>query len=215
MCGLVVLFSPEGLVSTDELARMTSALRHRGPDDFGYAHVDMARSTYRFWRDDAPRAERLAGVLFGHRRLSILDLSSGGRQPMATPDRSLVIAYNGEIYNFLELRDELRACGVEFETGTDTEVLLRAYERWGTECFARFNGMWALCLWDARRKVLIASRDRFGVKPLYWTAVDGVWVFASEIRAIRLYPGRTAVVTSEACCAIWRQARSIAATAPP
>ncbi|MCC6609932.1 MAG: asparagine synthase (glutamine-hydrolyzing) [Burkholderiales bacterium] len=189
MCGIVTLFSAEQLLSTDVLASMTHALRHRGPDDFGYAHVDIARSRYRFWRDDLPRGERLAGVLFGHRRLSILDLSSAGRQPMTTPDRSLVVAYNGEIYNFLELRDELRSAGVEFRTETDTEVLLRAYERWGSECFLRFNGMWALTLWDGRRKVLLACRDRFGVKPMYWAAVEGAWVLASEIKSVRHYPG--------------------------
>jgi asparagine synthase (glutamine-hydrolysing) len=127
--------------------------------------------------------------MLGHRRLSILDLTPGGHQPMFNDDGSLAIVYNGEIYNYLELRRSLEQQGATFRSQSDTEVLLKAYEAWGTEAFSRFNGMWAFTIWDGRQKKLLACRDRFGVKPLYYTQVDGIWAFASEIKALLAYPG--------------------------
>ena len=108
---------------------------------------------------------------------------------MFNDDRSMVLAFNGEIYNFVELRAELRSHGVDFRSRSDTEVLLKAYEHWGPAAFEKFNGMWAFALWDGRERKLIASRDRFGVKPLYHTRVDGTWVFGSEIKALLAFPG--------------------------
>jgi asparagine synthase (glutamine-hydrolysing) len=131
----------------------------------------------------------LSGVLFGHRRLSILDLTRSARQPMLSDDGLSLLCFNGEIYNFVELRDELRAYGVSFRGTGDTEVLLKAYEHWGSEAFNRLNGMWAFALWDGRRRMLVVSRDRFGVKPLYWARLEGVTIFGSEIKAILAYPG--------------------------
>ncbi len=148
------------------LEAMVDCQRHRGPDDCG------------IYRDPS------GVVALGHNRLSILDLSAMGHQPMASADGRLWISFNGEIYNYLELRDELR--GYPFRTGTDTEVILAAYDRWGENCLDRFVGMFAFLLWDAYEQRLFAARDRFGVKPLcYAVTRDGGLVLASEPAAIR------------------------------
>lgn len=143
---------------------MTSVIAHRGPDDHGHFI-------------DGP-------VGLGFRRLSILDLSQNGHQPMQSDDGSLRIIFNGEIYNYIELRDELRSHGFHFRTGTDTEVILAAYRQWGKDCLTRFNGMWAMALWDFAHRELFCARDRFGVKPFYYYRDDRRLIFASEIKAI-------------------------------
>jgi asparagine synthase (glutamine-hydrolysing) len=143
---------------------MGEILAHRGPDGSG---------TY------------LDGEIgLTNRRLRILDLSQAADQPMSTPDGSLWLTFNGEIHNYVELRRQLRSCGINFLTGTDTEVVLHAYARWGPDCFERFNGMWGLALWDARERRLVLSRDRFGIKPLYYSVRDDRVCFASEAKAI-------------------------------
>jgi asparagine synthase (glutamine-hydrolysing) len=189
MCGFVTIVTAPGQsVSGPVLSRMTEVLAHRGPDDTGFAWVDPAGGSVR----TAPRMTpdlRPSGVVFGHRRLSILDLSPAGHQPMVSEDGLSVLCFNGEIYNFVELREELRSRGAQFRGSGDTEVLLRAYEHWGAEALNRFNGMWAFVLWDGRRRKLIASRDRFGVKPLHYARVGETWILASEIKAILAYPG--------------------------
>lgn len=144
---------------------MVRRLAHRGPDDEGIEDLDAC--------------------VLGHRRLSIIDLSDRGHQPMALADGNLWISYNGEVYNYLELRRELEGLGAEFRTDTDTEVVLAAYDRWGVECLSRFNGMWAFALWDGRKRQLFCARDRFGEKPFfYWPQPEGIY-FASEIKAFR------------------------------
>ena len=165
MCGLVATISFDGLPADPALLRRASdSLAHRGPDDAGIA-------TY-------------GPVGLGFRRLAILDLSPGGHQPMDSADGGVTIVFNGEIYNYLELRDELQQLGRSFRSSSDTEVLLQAYEQWGGECVSRFNGMWAFVIYDRRRQCLFASRDRFGVKPLYrWSDGDRL-ILASEIKAI-------------------------------
>lgn len=189
MCGLVTLVLGSGrTVAPRLLHSMTDALAHRGPDGFGYAAVEPDRGTVRQWTETSPEGE-IGGILFGHRRLSIIDLTRCGHQPMASDDQDLVLAYNGEIYNFVELRAELEQIGHHFRSRSDTEVLLKAYAEWGTAAFNRFNGMFALTLWDNRRKTLVAARDRFGIKPLYVAQVDGDWLFASEIKALLQFPG--------------------------
>ena len=145
------------------LERMTDSLFHRGPDAGGSFHADE--------------------VGLGHRRLSIIDLA-GGRQPMATPDGQLVIAYNGEIYNYRELRKDLAADGMHFETESDTEVLLRLFERYGLDAFPKLNGMFALAVWDRRRRELTLARDRVGIKPLSFVEHAGRLYFASETKAL-------------------------------
>lgn len=143
---------------------MTRALSHRGPDDSGvWVHGPIG---------------------LGHARLSIIDLSPTGRQPMSTPDGRVTIAYNGEIYNFPELRRALEAEGAQFRGRSDTEVALHAYVRWGTAAFARFNGMFAFALWDESQQRLYLVRDRFGIKPLFYHPFDGGVVFGSEMKAI-------------------------------
>ena len=148
-----------GIVET-----MTAALAHRGPDDAGF-YSDFS-------------------IALGFRRLAIMDLSDAGHQPMKSPDGRFVIIFNGEIYNYVELREELRGLGYDFRSSGDTEVLLRAYQAWGADCLARLNGMWAFLIYDRRRRTIFGSRDRFGVKPLYLYRADNAFLFASEIKGI-------------------------------
>ncbi len=168
MCGIAGIVQLDGApVDADLLGRMVEQLRHRGPDDAGI-------------RCDGP-------VGLGHARLSIIDLAGGG-QPMATADGHYLVSYNGEIFNYLELRDELVAAGHTFRTRSDTEVILAAYRRWGPRCVERFNGQWAFALWDRRDRALLLSRDRLGVRPLYYTRLAGRLLFASEIKALLADP---------------------------
>lgn len=190
MCGFVtILTAPGHELRPSVLTGLTRMLDHRGPDDTGYAAVDPRSGNVRSWRADEPIEGNLSGVLMGHNRLSIVDLSPAGHQPYVSEDQSLVLAYNGEIFNYVELRDELRAAGHSFRGGSDTEVLLRAYEHWGVACLERLNGMWSFALWDGRERKLVASRDRFGIKPLHFARVGETWVFASEIKALLGFPG--------------------------
>jgi asparagine synthase (glutamine-hydrolysing) len=170
VCGIAgTLDLRPGLGSAEELAAgMTDALAHRGPDDAGL-FVEPP-------------------VVLGNRRLSILDLSVAGHQPMESEDGRLWLTYNGEIYNYKELAQELRACGHRFRSLGDTEVLLHAYLEWGPDCLSRLNGMFALALWDRHLRELFCARDRLGVKPFYYTVAGGRFRFASEIKALLLDP---------------------------
>lgn len=162
------MVSVSGSVDADAVRRMTDGLIHRGPDDHGY------------WADDH--------CALGHRRLSIIDLSPAGRQPMANADSRVQITFNGEIYNFQQLRRELESEGYLFRTQTDTEVILHAYDRWGDGCVKKLRGMFAIGLWDVRRKHLLLARDRVGKKPLFYARLgDRLW-FASEIQALLTVP---------------------------
>jgi len=169
MCGLVGVCHLTGeSVEADILRRMTDVIAFRGPDGQGVY-------------TDGP-------IGLGHRRLAVIDLSPAGQQPMANDAGELVLVYNGEVYNFQELRAELEAAGHRFRSRTDTEVVLRAYEVWGEACVERFNGMFALAIWDRRRRRLWLARDRYGIKPLYWYHRAGLLLFASEIKAILEHP---------------------------
>jgi asparagine synthase (glutamine-hydrolysing) len=188
MCGFVSIYSADScLFRPSVLHAMTDSLRHRGPDDVGYAI--LGSSAHVSWKEAQPDALETAGVAFGHRRLSILDLSDAGRQPFQSADGQLWMVYNGEIYNYVELRRELRGLGHSFHTDTDTEVLLTAYRQWGQACLQRLNGMYAFLIWDGLSRTLFAARDRLGIKPLYYSCVNGIWLFASEVRALYRYPG--------------------------
>lgn len=169
MCGIagVVNLNNE-TPDLDLLKRMADVIAHRGPDDAGYY--------------------RSEGVGLSHRRLSIIDLSARGHQPMASDDESLWIAYNGEIYNYLEIRRDLIARGHIFKSDSDTEVILRAYQEWGEEALSLLNGMFAFVIWDCRKKSLFAARDRVGIKPFYYYFDGSVFVFGSEIKAILRHP---------------------------
>jgi asparagine synthase (glutamine-hydrolysing) len=174
MCGIAGLWRMDGKVGDDPVAnaiRMADAMRQRGPDDKGV------------WMSD----DRC--VVFSHRRLSILDTSSRGHQPMLSVDGRQVIVHNGEIYNFLELRADLERGGARFVTGTDTEVILAAYRRYGVDCLSRFNGMFAFAIWDGEDRSLFLARDRFGVKPLLFYWQGGLFLFASELKGIKAFDG--------------------------
>jgi asparagine synthase (glutamine-hydrolysing) len=169
MCGIFSALSRRGAAAPD-YSELLETIRHRGPDGCGGVGVAV--------RGDAPGAAR---TWLGHVRLSILDLSDRGRQPMETPDARFVVSYNGEIYNYVELRDELRAMGAEFRTETDTEVLLQAWAVWGEACLPRLEGMFAFVMVDRERAVATLVRDPFGIKPLYYVETPELVLAASEI----------------------------------
>jgi asparagine synthase (glutamine-hydrolysing) len=166
MCGIAGIVELRGGQVDTSLARLTDLLAHRGPDGAG-SWFSMDRS-----------------VGLGHRRLAIIDPGEGGRQPMLSTDGRHVIVYNGEIYNFLELRSELEKAGRRFHTQSDTEVILAAWQQWGEGMLARFNGMWALAIHDVQSKEIFLARDRFGIKPLLYALTPERFVFASEMQAI-------------------------------
>lgn len=165
MCGICgyLHFEKERPSSIETVKRMADTLVHRGPDSEGY-YVNK-------------------NIALGNRRLSIIDLVSGD-QPMFNSDRSVVVVVDGEIYNFIELREELKTYGCEFKTSSDTEVILKSYEKWGMNCLNRFNGAWAIAIWDEKKKQLLLTRDRMGEKPLYYSVYNNTMVFASEIKAL-------------------------------
>lgn len=165
MCGISGIINKRGAaVDAAAVRAMNASIAHRGPDGEGEY----------FWKN----------LAFGHRRLSIIDLSECGHQPMVYRSGDLVLTFNGEIYNYLELREELQEKGHEFHSRSDTEVILAAYAEWGDACVERFNGMWAFALLDRKRQRIFCSRDRFGVKPFYFTESDGLFAFGSEIRQL-------------------------------
>ncbi len=166
MCGIAGKWQLRNRVRNDELLAMQAALEHRGPDD---------RGLYR---------DRQNNVGLVHARLSIIDLSVLGHQPMSNDSETVFITYNGEVYNFAEVRESLEAVGQRFRSRSDTEVVLRAYEEWGLDCLSRFNGMFAFAIWDKRSQQLILVRDRVGVKPLYYYWDGETLAFASELKAL-------------------------------
>ena len=170
MCGIAGIFDTRGQaeISRSLLERMTHSIAHRGPDAGGL-HIEP-------------------GVGLGHRRLSIIDLSTG-QQPLFNEDHSVVVVFNGEIYNFQDLVPELQALGHVFRTRSDTEVIVHAWEAWGADCVQRFRGMFAFALWDRNRQTLFLARDRLGVKPLYYAVLpNGHLVFGSELKALLVHP---------------------------
>lgn len=169
MCGIAGIFNLNGeSVSPVILRKMTDIIAHRGPDGEG------------FYTDSF--------IGLGHRRLAVIDLSPAGHQPMMSEDGMFVITYNGEVYNFQELRTELQSLGYKFRSKTDTEVILYSYVRWGHKCIYRFNGMFAFAIWDKTRQELFIARDRYGIKPLYYSLRGHTFLFASEQKAILEYP---------------------------
>jgi len=172
MCGINGIFGlNDGEKALSLITRMNDALAHRGPDDAGVFEGE--------------------GIVLGHRRLSIIDLSNAGHQPMHSSDKRYTVVYNGELYNFKELRFELQRIAVNsnqkvysFSTQTDTEVILAAFQRWGKECVRYFNGMFAFAIWDHLERKLFIARDRLGIKPLYYYAHGDLFLFSSEIRAL-------------------------------
>jgi asparagine synthase (glutamine-hydrolysing) len=186
MCGISVLLDPDG--SPDHLAclaAMHAVIRHRGPDGEGFLVADANGGVSRADRIEALRPAAAPRLGFAFRRLKICDLSEAAAQPMGSADGKNWLVYNGEIYNYRELRSELERLGRVFRTRGDTEVVLAAYETWGEDSFRRFEGMWAIALLDLGRGRLVLSRDRFGIKPLFWSRrADGSYLFASESKQI-------------------------------
>ncbi|MCK4882854.1 MAG: asparagine synthase (glutamine-hydrolyzing) [Candidatus Omnitrophica bacterium] len=171
MCGIAGIIHHSGIHQDDIdlIARMNELQKHRGPDDEGiYSDKHCC---------------------LGHRRLSIIDLSINGHQPFYSDDGRLILTFNGEIYNYIELRDELESLGWIFKTKTDTEVLLKAYQQFGKDCLTKFNGMFAFAVYDTKTHSLFLARDRVGIKPLYYVIADHKLYFASEIKALRVIPG--------------------------
>jgi len=165
MCGIVGIASKTPVPSREWLVAGRDAMVHRGPDDAG-----------EYWSDDGR-------VGLGHRRLAIIDLSAAGHQPMTTPDGRLCITFNGEIYNYLELKQQLEASGHEFRSSSDTEVILAAYRQWSTDCLSRLHGMFAFAIYDKRVATVFLARDRAGEKPLFYRHAGGELRFASELKA--------------------------------
>ena len=179
MCGIAGIFNIEGeSVESAVLQKMTDAIAHRGPDGEGQ------------WID--------GNVGLGHRRLAIIDLSPAGHQPMVSAEQRFVLSYNGEIYNFKELRSELEALGHHFRSRTDSEVVLSAWAEWGEDCVTRFNGMFAFAIWDKREQSLYLVRDRYGIKPLYYACWGQTFLFGSEQKAILSHPVAQRVLDKKA-----------------
>ena len=166
MCGIAGILQIDPSYNKEHVRKMANALSHRGPDGEG------------FWQNNSDT------ILFGHRRLAILDLSAAAAQPFHYLDRYTVL-HNGEIYNYIELREELKKKGYQFQTQTDTEVLVAAYDCWKQDCLAHFDGMFAFVIWDEKEKEFFAARDRFGEKPFYYVSdsANKTFLFASEIKA--------------------------------
>ena len=170
MCGIAGIFNTrnEDIPQIELINRMTDAITHRGPDESGI-HLEP-------------------GLALGHRRLSVIDIASG-QQPLFNADRSAAIVFNGEIYNFMQLRPELEALGYRFTTNSDTEVILHAWQAWGSQCVQRLRGMFAFAVWDQKRRHLFLARDRLGIKPLYYALLpNGHFVFGSELKALLPHP---------------------------
>jgi asparagine synthase (glutamine-hydrolysing) len=171
VCGIVGWFDLKGHRTADRalVHAMSDAIRHRGPDGEGH-HFEP-------------------GVGFGHRRLAVIDLVTGD-QPMLSPDKSICLIFNGEIFNFKELRRELEQRGHRFATQSDTEVILEAWLEWGRDCVNHLTGQFAFALWDRRQETLFLARDRLGEKPLYYaTLADQTLIFASELKGLRVHSG--------------------------
>ncbi|MDQ3019953.1 MAG: asparagine synthase (glutamine-hydrolyzing) [Bacteroidota bacterium] len=198
MCGIFgVLNFNEVNVDFNALQDSVNIIRHRGPDDEGYAVFNTYKGTCEERFGDTSEIKKGTYILsnsqdvfnlaFGFRRLSILDLSINGHQPFFNKEKTICIIFNGEVYNYIEIREELISKGYRFRTATDTEVIMNAYTEWGEDCLNRFNGMWGMALYDIRKNILFCSRDRFGVKPFYYYKDEKNFVFASELKAIIEY----------------------------
>jgi asparagine synthase (glutamine-hydrolysing) len=179
MCGIAGIVNLDGAaVAPVLLRRMTEAIVHRGPDGEG------------FYMDGC--------VGLGHRRLAIIDLSPAGQQPMVSADGRFALSYNGEVYNFQELRAELQAMGYQFRSRTDSEVVLYAWAAWGPQALDRFNGMFAFAVWDRNRRELFLARDRYGIKPVYYVELPGAFLFGSEVKAMIAHPAMRVEMDHEA-----------------
>ena len=186
MCGFVVIIDRKNTIVHQLLAKMTNTLSHRGPDGEGYAiFSNTPHSSYPNYISSISH-QNTTNIGFGHRRLSIYDTSDAGKQPMQY--KGYWIVFNGAIYNFVEIKKELKKEGYVFYTNTDTEVIIAAYDYWGEKCLSKFNGMWAFVIYNPNTQSLFISRDRFAIKPLYYYQNENILIFASEIKALLHHP---------------------------
>ena len=203
MCGISACIKKTHSISTRGLFENNLKIIHRGPDDFGYEFfkertIEGQNKTRKYERIKNYQHYNNNALAITHRRLSVIDLSSAAHQPMSFADERYWIIYNGEVYNYKELREELEALGYQFKSHTDTEVVLASYVQWGKECLHRFNGMWVFIIFDSETGTVFASRDRFGVKPLYyWYSPEGFLAFASEIKQFTALPGWSALLNRQ------------------
>lgn len=205
MCGIagILNLAGEQALQVDAIKRMTDCMVNRGPDDEGFILMESNGEIYTYCGDDTPSSsEDLSNIIYfpekhikeagnkqsilalGHRRLSIIDLSLHGHQPMCTSDGNYWIVYNGEIYNYREIAAELRANGINLQSNSDTEVLINAYAVWGERCLDKLNGMFAFAIWDRHNRSLFCARDRIGIKPFYYTIQNNQFIFASDIKTL-------------------------------
>ena len=192
MCGICGYYSFKNEISSENILEMNNAIRHRGPDDEGFWISDGSKGESFSGNDSTKKIKETFPVLnktnskiaLGFRRLSIVDLSEKGHQPMLSDDEKITITFNGEIYNFKKIRKELEDLGYYFKSNSDTEVILKSYEEWGTEMFAKFDGMFAIALVDLEKQKLILGRDRVGLKPLFYFKNENALIWASEIKSI-------------------------------
>lgn len=210
MCGIAGIVSLGEPLEASLIIKMNQSQKHRGPDDEGYLGLDLRnKNIYNLYSPESQVKEgfdisafnKQLNLFLGHRRLSIIDLSANGHQPMSYDSARLWITYNGEIFNYRELKAELKAGGYGFRSETDTEVILAAYAKWGNDCVRHFNGDWAFAIYDKKKNVLILSRDRFSIKPLYYFYSPGlkVFAFASEIKALCCLPYVNSDINEEKC----------------
>lgn len=195
MCGIFGVISNNG-IDNKKLSNVSRVISHRGPDDEGIILFNLDNGNFAQFRGEDTIQEisypflnetKQFNASFLHRRLSIIDLSPAGHQPMSYHDNKLWITYNGEVYNYLEIKAELLSKGYKFYTQSDTEVILASYKEWGTECVKHFNGMWAFAIWDKLNHLIFLSRDRVGVKPLFYYNNNDQFIFCSEIKGIKTY----------------------------
>ncbi|WP_213277367.1 asparagine synthase (glutamine-hydrolyzing) [Chryseobacterium indologenes] len=192
MCGISGYYSFHKSISSTNILEMNQAIKHRGPDDEGFWLYDYEQGISFSGNDSTPKIkeqfpvlqERSSDIALGFRRLSIIDLSEKGHQPMLSENEQVIITFNGEIYNFKKLRKELESLGHSFRSNSDTEVILRGYKEWGNSTFVKLDGMFAICIVDLTNKKLILARDRVGMKPLFYYQSEEGLVWASEIKAL-------------------------------
>lgn len=188
MCGIAgIVNKSKGDIDQNLLLTMAKTLAHRGPDDEKFIIFDSKNTKWRLFKRNEPQDFK-GNIGFAHRRLSIIDLSELASQPMKDEEGSLWIIYNGEIFNYLEIRNELVKLGHRFHTQSDTEVIIEAYKEYGKDCLKKFNGMWAFVIYDLRKNIIFGARDRFGIKPFFYHSSDKYFSFASEIKALLRLP---------------------------
>lgn len=189
MCGIAGIVSTNKHINPELIVNMTDMINYRGPDGYGYLSCNLSNKEVKTF-DSLTELDQdtTTNIFFGHRRLSIIDLSEAGKQPMSYANDKYWIIYNGEIYNYIEIKEELLKKGYKFKSTTDTEVILASYCEWGIDCLKKFNGMWSFAILDIVKNTIFCARDRFGIKPFYYNFSNGIFSFGSEIKQLNNLP---------------------------